>query len=57
MIGNKDFWPAINNIDQNEQGDVEAALKQWQAALAIDKQQQNLRWQWRCAVPKATARV
>jgi len=40
MIGNKDFWPAINNIGliKYEQGDVEAALKQWQAALAIDKQ-------------------
>jgi len=39
MIGNKDFWPAINNIGliKYEQGDVEAALK-WQAALAIDKQ-------------------
>jgi len=39
MIGNKDFWPAINNIGliKYEQGDVEAALKQWQAALAIDK--------------------
>jgi len=30
----------INNIGliKYEQGDVEAALKQWQAALAIDKQ-------------------
>jgi len=58
MIGNKDFWPAINNIGliKYEQGDVEAALKQWQAALAIDKQQQNLRWQWRWrCIPKATA--
>jgi len=54
MIGNKDFWPAINNIGLiYEQGDVEAALKQ-QAALAIDRQQ-NLRWQWWRCIPKATA--
>jgi len=34
------FLAAINNIGliKYEQGDVEAALKQWQAALAIDKQ-------------------
>lgn len=33
----KNFWPAINNIGliKYEQGDVEAAIKQWQAALAV----------------------
>jgi tetratricopeptide (TPR) repeat protein len=33
-------WPAINNIGliKYEQGDVDEAIKQWQAALAIEKQ-------------------
>ena len=33
-------WPAINNIGliKYEQGDVNGAIKQWQAALAIEKQ-------------------
>lgn len=40
MSQDKKFWPAINNIGliEYEQGDVEAALKQWQSALAIEKQ-------------------
>lgn len=38
--GSWEKWPAINNIGliKYEQGDVEAALKQWQAALALEKQ-------------------
>ena len=38
--GEKKFWPAVNNIGliKYEQGDVAAAMKQWQAALAIEKQ-------------------
>ena len=37
----KTFWPAINNIGlvKYEQGDVEGALKKWQAATVIDKEQ------------------
>lgn len=33
-------WPAINNIGliKYEQGDVDGAIKQWEAALAIEKQ-------------------
>jgi len=57
MIGNKDFWPAINNIGliKYEQGDVEAALKHKQRSRSTSRQQ-NLRWQWRWrCIPKATA--
>jgi tetratricopeptide (TPR) repeat protein len=37
----KDFWPAINNIGlvKYEQGNTEAALKDWRAALKIDPKQ------------------
>ena len=37
----KTFWPAINNMGlvKYEQGDVEGALKKWQAATSIDKEQ------------------
>ncbi|HEY9862122.1 MAG TPA: tetratricopeptide repeat protein, partial [Candidatus Obscuribacterales bacterium] len=32
------FWPAVNNIGliRYEQGSVDAAIKQWRAAVAID---------------------
>lgn len=38
--GSWEKWPAINNIGliKYEQGDVNGAIKQWQAALAIEKQ-------------------
>ncbi len=38
--GSWEKWPAINNIGliKYEQGDVDGAIKQWEAALAIEKQ-------------------
>ena len=33
------FWPAINNIGlvQYEQGNIDGAIRNWQAAIALDE--------------------
>ena len=41
MAQDKKFWPALNNIGliKYEQGDAKGALKSWNEAVIIDKEQ------------------